>query len=128
MKLLLDTHTFIWWTTEPSRLSQPVTEALTNPDNEVFLSVASLWEMQIKKQLGKITFARPLPDLVADEQRANALRLLPVMAEHVYRLDQLPPHHKDPFDRLLLAQAKCEGATLVTSDNALKVYDVALLW
>jgi len=128
VKLLLDTHPFIWWTTDPPKLSGAARDALANPENEVLLSVVSIWEIQIKKQLGKITLARPLHELVAEEEQSNAVWLLPVLAEHVYALEALPPHHKDPFDRLLLAQAQHEGAVLVSCDHAFGAYGAALLW
>ena len=130
MKLLLDTHAFIWWATQSARLSTRALEALRSPDHGVLLSVVSIWEMQIKLQLGKMSLPLPMPlrTIVENQQQTNAVHLLPVTAEHVYRLDELPPHHKDPFDRLLLAQAQHEGAVLVSCDGAFAPYGIPLMW
>ena len=108
MKLLLDTHTFIWWAAESSRLSARALKTLQSPDYDVLLSVVSIWEIQIKLQLGKMSLPLPMPlrEIVENQQRINDVQLLHVSAEHVYALNELPPHHKDPFDRLLLAQAR----------------------
>ncbi|MDQ3013808.1 MAG: type II toxin-antitoxin system VapC family toxin, partial [Acidobacteriota bacterium] len=111
MKLLLDTHTFIWWDSQPHKLSATVSAHLQSPLNIILLSVASIWEMQIKHQLGKLPLRLPLADIIKGQQQSNGIVLLPVLAEHVLALDQLPSHHKDPFDRLLLAQANSEMAT-----------------
>ncbi len=127
MRLLLDTHIFIWWADEPEQLPGPFLNALLDEENTLVLSVVSLWEMQIKTQLGKLAMRRPLKHLVSMQQRINELELLPVFAHHVFTLDALPLHHKDPFDRMIIAQAQAEEMTIVTVDNAFKAYDVALL-
>ena len=105
MKLLLDTHSFIWWTIQQARLSATALAAIQNPQNELLLSVASIWEMQIKIQIGKLHFNLPLPQLIDDQQRVNGLQFLTIEPDHIYTLEQLPFHHKDPFDRMLIAQA-----------------------
>jgi PIN domain nuclease of toxin-antitoxin system len=128
MKLLLDTHTFIWWTIQKARLSANALAVMQNPQNELLLSIASLWEMQLKIQLGKLHFNLPLPQLIEDQQRINGLRLLPIDPNHIYTLDQLPFHHKDPFDRLLVAQAIDESLPLLTADPALAAYPVQIIW
>jgi PIN domain nuclease of toxin-antitoxin system len=127
MKLLLDTHTFIWWDSDPTQLSAPALTALRDPGNEVWLSVASAWEMVIKAQLGKLSLRLPLADVVR-EQAANGLRILPVTLAHVLGVAGLPPAHKDPFDRLLAAQAHAEGAEFVSSDPVFRHYPVRVLW
>ncbi len=128
MKLLLDTHTFIWWDSEPHKLSSNALAHLQNPVNVIFLSVASVWEMQIKNQLGKLQLRLPLADIVEGQKQNNGLIELPILSEHVLALDSLPLHHKDPFDRLLIAQANREGATLVSKDHLMAAYPVSLLW
>jgi PIN domain nuclease of toxin-antitoxin system len=128
MKLLLDTHVLLWWHSEPARLSATAHDAIRHLDNEIFLSVVNGWEVQIKAQLGKLTLAKPLRVILEQEQTTNAFRLLPVTMDHVYALDRFPLHHRDPFDRLLLAQADQERLILVTHDPKLSAYSVPLLW
>ena len=128
MKLLLDTHTFIWWDSDPQKLSATVLTQLQSSNNTIFLSVASIWEMQIKHQLGKLPLRLPLADIVEDQRQNNNITLLPISSEHVLALDKLPLHHKDPFDRLLISQANREGATLVSKDHLIAAYPVSLMW
>jgi PIN domain nuclease of toxin-antitoxin system len=127
MKLLLDTHTFIWWDSDPARLSAPALAALRDPTNTLWLSVVSIWEIVIKAQLGKLAVRLPLPDVVA-QQQANGTQVLPVTLAHSLAIEGLPSIHKDPFDRLLVAQAIVEGAELVSADPVLSRYPVRLLW
>src|SRR4051812_6947949 len=115
MKGLLDTHTFIWWDSEPTKLSAAALAFLQDPANIVLLSVVSAWEMLIKLQLGKLTLRLPLRTILA-QQQANGIQVLPVVLDHVLALEGLPTPHKDPFDRLLVAQANAEAAALVTVD------------
>jgi PIN domain nuclease of toxin-antitoxin system len=128
MKLLLDTHAFIWMFDEPERLSPKAHTLLSDGNNDLFLSVASVWEMQIKIQFGKLRFTVPLRELVESQRQTNGVQVLPVELEHVLALDALPAHHRDPFDRLLVAQANVEGAFLVSRDPLLSSYPVKLLW
>jgi PIN domain nuclease of toxin-antitoxin system len=125
VKLLLDTHSFIWWRTSPDRLTPRVKTALENDEIEVYLSVASIWEMQIKIQLNKLKFTVSLQTFVEEEQK-NGLAFLPVNEQHVFRLEQLPPIHRDPFDRILIAQALVEGAQIVTDDAQIQQYPVSV--
>lgn len=127
MKLLLDTHIFIWWADQPEKLSHAALSALQDEANELLLSVASVWEMQIKIQLGKLKLGLPLKDLIKNQQETNQLNLLPVELKHVLALDALPFHHKDPFDRLLMAQSLEEDLTLVSVDSQFTAYPVKLL-
>lgn len=127
MKLLLDTHIFIWWVDQPEKLSATAISALEDEANELLLSVASVWEMQIKIQLGKLKLSLPLKELVKNQQETNDLRVSPVALSHVLALDALPFHHKDPFDRLLIAQGMAEGLTIVTADSQFSAYSVKLL-
>jgi PIN domain nuclease of toxin-antitoxin system len=127
MKLLLDTHIFIGWADHPEKLSQTALSALEDEANELFVSVASMWEMQIKIQLGKLKLSLPLKELIESQQKTNDLTILPVALAHVLALDALPLHHKDPFDRLLIAQSIEEDATLVSTDSQFSAYTVKLL-
>lgn len=104
MKLLLDTHTFIWWDSEPAKLSPRVLALCQDRQNMLLLSVVSIWKMQIKSQLGKLRLALSLKEIVASQQQTNNIELLPITLEHVLALENLPAYHKDPFDRLLVAQ------------------------
>jgi PIN domain nuclease of toxin-antitoxin system len=128
MHLLLDTHTFIWWYNEPERLPVKVLSACQDVENTLMLSVASVWEMQIKAQLGKLRLAKPLPDIIRHQQEQNHLQILPVTLPVVFALDNLPLHHRDPFDRLLIAQAKVDQLLLVSNDSQFRLYPVSLFW
>lgn len=101
---------------------------LADASNSLFLSVVSIWEMQIKSQLGKLKLNLPLRELIESQQQTNGLQILSIALEHVLALENLPAHHKDPFDRLLVAQAVVEDASLVSMDSALTAYTVKLLW
>ena len=127
MRLLLDTHIFIWWADQPERLSPAALSAIEDEANELLLSVASVWEMQIKIQLGKLKLSLPLKELIKSQQETNELTLLPVALTHVLALDALPLHHKDPFDRLLIAQSTEEDLTLVSADSQFSAYPAKLL-
>ena len=128
MKVLLDTHAFIWWDSEPTKLSARALALCQDPANTLMFSVVSAWEMQIKFQLGKLTLKLPLETVLEGQRQANQLEILPVMLPHVLALQSLPIPHKDPFDRLLIAQAIVEGATLISNDPAFVQYAVTVLW
>jgi PIN domain nuclease of toxin-antitoxin system len=106
MKILLDTHIFIWMATEPERLSPKAIESIINRQNTLFLSVASIWEIQIKVALGKLDLIANLAVTVDTQIAENSIQLLAIDLQHVYALSKLPPHHRDPFDRLLIANLK----------------------
>lgn len=127
MRILLDTQIFIWWADNPEKLSKLVLSALEDDSNDLLLSVASVWEMQIKIRLGKLKVSLPLVELVQSQQAANDLHVLPVALPHVLALEALPFHHKDPFDRLLIAQSIEEAATIVSVDPQFSSYPVQLL-
>ena len=128
MKLLLDTHTLIWWTLTPERLSQLVLSLLGDRNNDLILSVVSVWEMQIKLQLGKLKLNMPLPNLIDSQQQTNGLQILPIELVHVLALKTLPNHHRDPFDRLLIAQATVEQLPILSVDSAFDGYPIQRLW
>lgn len=128
MKLLLDTHAFLWWIGDDRRLSQPARGAIADPGNEVSFSAASAWELAIKAGLGRIEMDDPLGPFLEEQTKRNGFRVLPVLLGHAVAVAELPPHHRDPFDRLLVAQALAEGMTLVSGDRALRKYEAPVLW
>ncbi len=128
MNLLLDSHAFVWMHEEPRKLSAKISLEILNPSNRIFLSVASVWELQIKIALGKFSFSDTLENVIAEEQRTNNLQILPVNLSHALYLENLPPHHKDPFDRLLISQAIVENVILVSADAIFANYQVNLVW
>jgi PIN domain nuclease of toxin-antitoxin system len=127
MKGILDTHTFIWMDSDPGKLPLVVTSFLQDANNTKLLSAASVWELVIKIQAGKLSLRAPLPQILA-EQIANSLGLLPMTTGHVLEIENLPRVHKDPFDRILAAQSRIEGAWLVSGDPIFSQYPVQILW
>ncbi|MBO1051921.1 MAG: type II toxin-antitoxin system VapC family toxin [Dolichospermum sp. DET73] len=128
MRILIDTHVFIWWTSDSQKLSLTVYNLLTSPKTQVILSVVSIWEMQIKLSLGKLELKTALPELVEDEVKQNRIELLPLDLSHIYALSNLPNYHRDPFDRLLIAQAKSEELVIISIDEKFDGYDIERLW
>ena len=128
MRLLLDTHTFLWWVDDAPELSKAARKAIADINNECYLSVASCWEMSIKSSLGKLRLAKPLERFVTEHLAANNFTLLNIELRHTAKVEKLPFHHRDPFDRLLIAQAMTEKMTLVTVDGAFADYDIKSLW
>ena len=128
MKLLLDTHVFLWWIGDDKRLSQPARDAIMSSGNAVFLSVASAWELAVKIRLGKLKLKDDLERFLPDQLQRNAIVALPIGLSHAIRLHRLPLHHRDPFDRMLIVQASVENMTLVTADPFVRMYDVPTLW
>ena len=127
MKLLLDTHAFLWALTDQN-LSQTAREAYLNTNNDLYLSAASYWEICIKVSLGKLTV---IPDWINRfdmELVSNGISWLSIDKAHCQHLLRLPAIHRDPFDRLLIAQAQCEGMTLLTADANIQQYSVSTLW
>lgn len=124
MKLLLDTHVFLWLNTAPERIPSAAYEACRDPQNQLYLSHVSPWEIQIKQQIGKLHLRAALAELIETQRRANGLSMLPIELPHIYALSQLPFHHSDPFDRLLIAQARSEAMVLITADRKISLYDV----
>lgn len=122
MRLLLDSHVFLWWKSADPRLTKAVVEAVGTAA-DVYVSAATAWELGLKVNLGKLRLPAPVEDGV----REAGFRELPVTFRHTRAAVDLPMHHKDPFDRMLVAQALCEGLTIVTHDDSIARYDVALL-
>ena len=128
MRLLLDTHVFIWMLEAPEKLSARVVQAHNDASHTLLVSVVSLWEIQIKRALGKLDMEVPLAQIVREQIDTRRYALLDIRAEHVLALDALPRHHGDPFDRLLIAQAQTERVPLVSTDNVFERYPVELFW
>ncbi|MBL0229896.1 MAG: type II toxin-antitoxin system VapC family toxin [Moraxellaceae bacterium] len=124
MKLLLDTHIFLWLNQEPEKLPAHILELCEDRENTLFLSQVSPWEIQIKHQLGKLKLATPLATMVETQQHENGLQILAITLPHIYALSELENHHNDPFDRLLIAQAKTESMLIITLDSKIKMYSV----
>ena len=123
MKLLLDTHIVVWWGDNSPRLAPAIRAAITNPANEIFVSSIFWWELAIKAAKGHLA----IPPGLRTRLRQDGFRDLPITAEHALGVARLPALHRDPFDRLLVAQALAEGLVLVTSDAILTRYDVPVL-
>jgi PIN domain nuclease of toxin-antitoxin system len=128
VRILLDTNVFLWLMNEPEKLSAKARNGCEDPENEIILSVVTAWEIQIKVQIGKLQLDDPLPDIIERQRTRNNARLLPIELKHVLALGDLERHHGDPFDRLLIAQARVEDAHLVTNDPAIAKYPVKILW
>lgn len=128
MRLLLDTHALLWWALDHPNLSAPAREAIGDPNNEVRVSAATAWELAIKIGIGRLRLPIDLDVLLAEELRANGFVSLPVTTAHAVRVLALPQHHRDPFDRMLIAQALAEGLTLVSADEVVHAYAVPVLW
>ncbi|MBI3037905.1 type II toxin-antitoxin system VapC family toxin, partial [bacterium] len=116
MRILLDTHVFIWWITDDPQLSSLVREKISDGGNELFFSAASCWEIAIKARLGKISLPQNLDTFIFHQMSANSIKSLPVLARHALNVFFLPDIHKDPFDRILISQAILEELPMATSD------------
>lgn len=128
MILLLDTHTFLWLHDEEAKLSERAHDALANPENDLRLSIISVWEIQIKLQSNKLKISGPVDQIIAQQQRVNDLILIDVGLIHAVNIINLPSVHKDPFDRMLISQAMVEDMTVVTADPKFAEYGVKVLW
>ena len=127
-RLLLDTHAFLWLAANNPRLSPVAQAAAVNDRNEKYVSLANLWEIAIKVGLGKLQLHVPLPELLDELDHDPTIRRLPVRNAHLLRFATLPLHHRDPFDRMLVAQSLVEDFTLVSKDSLLDAYGVHRLW
>ena len=128
MNALLDTHAFLWFLSDSPRLSATARTLIENPDTQPFLSVGSLWEMSIKISLGKLSIAQPFDDFISQQLNLNGIALLGITLEHTAVLTALPFHHRDPFDRLLVAQAQTENLPIVSADKAFDAYGIQRIW
>lgn len=125
MNLLIDSHAAIWATSNPARLNPAAADALADPANDIWFSLATTWELSVKYALGRLPFA---PRALHDACLATGFTLLPIALDHVLGVAALDQHHRDPFDRLLIAQARIEGLVIVTHDDAFRPYGVPILW
>ena len=128
MKILLDTHTFIWFVTDSSRLSTTAKALIEDEYNEKLLSIASIWEMGIKHSIGKLTFELPFMTFIESQLQQNSMEILNIRIEHLDVVANLPLHHRDPFDRLIISQAIVEQLPIVGVDKAFDSYAVRRLW
>jgi PIN domain nuclease of toxin-antitoxin system len=127
MAYLLDTHTFLWFVAGDKQLPESVKEKIKDIENPCYLSVASLWEITIKNQIGKLTLQISLENLFEYADR-NRVEILQISNEHLLTLSTLPGHHSDPFDRLIVSQALAENLTLITKDKELRKYKIKQQW
>jgi PIN domain nuclease of toxin-antitoxin system len=127
MKALLDTHTFLWAIADEGKLSRRAKQIYTGP-NDLWLSVASMWEIVIKVQAGKLPLPQPAGPYLVKQLAQNQIELLPVSLDHVLGVETLPLHHRDPFDRLLIAQSMEEGWPIITADPWFAHYPVEVIW
>lgn len=128
MTLLLDTHTFLWFVAGDDRLPQLARSHIENAQNRILLSTASLWELAIKLSLGRLYLAQPFEKFIREQLDINSIELLDISVSHLTGLIELPFHHRDPFDRLLIAQAKVEGIAIVGGDSVFDAYGVKRVW
>jgi len=126
-RVLLDTHVFLWAASDPERLSGAARDAIEDPANDVFISSAVIWEIVIKYALGKLQLPAPPASYLPPRLRDLGFRELPIKHEHALTLTTLPMHHRDSFDRMLIAQARFEGMTLITADPHVALYDLKFL-
>ena len=129
MRVLIDTHVFLWWVSEGgTRVSEQARELLSDGTNRVSMSIASVWEIAIKVGTGKMAVPEPLERYLPGRLRQQGVDLMSIELPHVFRAGELPPLHGDPFDRLLVAQAQIEGIPILTADPAIGRYDVETIW
>lgn len=127
MRFLLDTHIFLWWVLDNPKLDERIRDFISDTEDPLFLSAASAWEMVIKSQIGKLELSEPVVEFIQKQLAANNIQSLDITTEHALSVFTLPMLHKDPFDRLLIAQAKVEHMVIITDDQLVKRYDVRVL-
>jgi len=128
MKILLDTHCWLWWITTPEKLGPESQQLIMDGHNEIFLSAASSWEIAIKYALAKLPLPEAPEKFIPPRLVRDAIRPLPINHTHALHVASLPLHHRDPFDRLLISQAQMEGLPIMTVDKQFKDYDVECIW
>ena len=127
MSFLLDTHVFIWWVLDHPKLTELMRQAITDRRNHLYLSAASTWEMVIKSRLGKLVLPEPPATFIEAQLRVNAIDPLPITIQHTMEVAALPAIHRDPFDRMLIAQANSDHLVLITDDALIRQYPVKVL-
>lgn len=128
MKILLDTHAFLWWITDDQKLSSRAREVISDAENELFFSAASGWEISIKVQLGRLKLPEEPERFIPEQLRMNFIRSVPIQMRHALFVSTLPKHHRDPFDRMLVAQAQLEEMSILSADLQMSRYQVELIW
>ncbi len=128
MRALLDTHTFLWWVTDDPQLSSLARAIIEDGGNELYLSAASAWEIAIKVQTGRLPLPVSPAEFVPQHMQASGFQPMPVQITHALRVYDLPPLHRDPFDRLLVAQALAEGLPIITADPLIRQYESEAIW
>jgi PIN domain nuclease of toxin-antitoxin system len=128
MRLLLDTHAFIWYVTDNPRLSANVKLLIEDENNEKLVSIASIWEMAIKHSIGRLNFSRPFMEFVRQQLSVSNIGLLEINLNHIEVVASLPLHHRDPFDRLIIAQSMAEQIPVLSVDAIFDAYAIARLW
>ncbi|MTJ47271.1 type II toxin-antitoxin system VapC family toxin [Dolichospermum sp. UHCC 0259] len=128
MKFLLDTHAFLWWVTNAEELSNTVRKIITDPDNTILFSVVSAWEIVIKFRTGKLSLPEEPEIYIPSRLAANQFQALPIEINHVLQVANIQDYHKDPFDRILIAQSQIEKVPILTKDNLIIQYQVMTIW
>ena len=128
MIFLLDTHVFIWYTTDNDRLNQRIRSLIDDGDNDILVSMASVWEMAIKYSRGMLSFQHPFMEFIRQQLTINRMELLPIKLEHLEVVARLPFHHRDPFDRLIIAQSISEEIPLLSVDGIFNAYGITRFW
>ena len=128
MNLLLDTHVLLWMHDEIEKLSKSASDALTVTENTLYISTASIWEIQVKFKSGKLRLAKPVHEILDEQILVNDLEILALERQHAVNVVNLPPAYKDPFDRMIISQAMVEDMTILTADPKFSEYPVKLLW
>ena len=128
MRALLDTHVLLWWINDDPRLPQTVRDIISDRNSELYFSAAGCWEIAIKAQLGKITLPDKPDVFLSDQLIMNSIQSLPIQSSHALHVFNLPPLHRDPFDRMLVAQAQLENMPIITSDAFIALYEVKIIW
>lgn len=128
MNYLLDTHVFLWGSYDEAKLSGRVLKIIDNTNNNLFLSSGSVWEIVIKTKLGKLVVPKDLNSFIAEQINFWRIKPLPIQISHAVEINNLPAHHKDPFDRILISQANIEKLTIITNDSQIKRYSVKTVW
>ena len=128
MKALLDTHVFLWWIMDDESLTPYIRDFIADEGNDLFLSSASCWEIAIKAKIGRLKLTENPEKFIPDQMIANNISGLPIQLVHALYVYNLPDHHRDPFDRMLVAQARIEKISIITNDRLIADYDVKIIW
>ena len=128
MKVLLDTHTFLWWITDDPKLSLRVRGIMSDGENEIFISAATGWEIAIKSQIGRLKLPDEPQRFILEQLKINGMKSLPIEMRHALHVSTLPTYHQDPFDRILIAQAQMEDLPVLSADPEIGKYEVTIIW